>query len=231
VRNRSKLRIGPGFLTLRLLSHADVQTASEDGPQHLEVFHGCPPGNSRRGGGHFRWSRRSRRAHPGWHACTASPLLLCGIEHRRRYPRDFALLRVATSRESKLRTHRAAAAVRRTPRARGIAGRIFPSSRGRPIWFDARYVSRSLNVHGLAKDLNDNNYFSVYLTTQGPATISSQVASYKPGGETDGTHIPAWSLSRSREGRSFVEATATLWLSNRPGHMPNGHTHVPPLSC
>ena len=44
-------------------------------------------------------------------------------------------------------------------------------------------VSRWLNVHGVAKDLNDNNYFNVYLTTQGLATISSQVASYKPGGE------------------------------------------------
>ena len=45
-------------------------------------------------------------------------------------------------------------------------------------------VSSSLDVHGVAKDLNDNNYFNVYLTTQGPATISSQVASYKAGGET-----------------------------------------------
>ena len=44
-------------------------------------------------------------------------------------------------------------------------------------------VSNGLNVHGVAKDLNDKNYFNVYLTTQGPATISSQVASFKPGGE------------------------------------------------
>ena len=44
-------------------------------------------------------------------------------------------------------------------------------------------VSGGLNVHGVAKDLNDNNYFNVYLTTQGPATISTQVASFKPGGE------------------------------------------------
>jgi len=44
-------------------------------------------------------------------------------------------------------------------------------------------VSSSLNVHGVAKDLNDNNYFNVYLTTQGLSTISSQVGSYKPGGE------------------------------------------------
>jgi len=44
-------------------------------------------------------------------------------------------------------------------------------------------VSGGLNVQGTAKDLNDNNYFNVSLTTQGPATISTQVASYKPGGE------------------------------------------------
>jgi quercetin dioxygenase-like cupin family protein len=44
-------------------------------------------------------------------------------------------------------------------------------------------VSKVLNVHGVAKDLNDKNYFNVFLTTQGPATISSQVASFKPGGE------------------------------------------------
>ena len=44
-------------------------------------------------------------------------------------------------------------------------------------------VSRGLSVHGVAKDLNDKNYFNVYLTTQGAATISSQVASFKPGGE------------------------------------------------
>jgi quercetin dioxygenase-like cupin family protein len=40
-----------------------------------------------------------------------------------------------------------------------------------------------LNVHGVAKDLNDNNYFNVSLTTQGRAAISSQVASFNPGGE------------------------------------------------
>ena len=44
-------------------------------------------------------------------------------------------------------------------------------------------VSSSLNVHGVAKDLNDNNYFNVNLTTQGLATISSQAASYNAGGE------------------------------------------------
>ena len=44
-------------------------------------------------------------------------------------------------------------------------------------------VSSGLNVHGVAKDLNDNNYFNVNLTTQGLATISSQVASFNPGGE------------------------------------------------
>jgi hypothetical protein len=37
-------------------------------------------------------------------------------------------------------------------------------------------VSGGLNAHGVAKDLKDNNYFNAYLTTQGPATISSQVA-------------------------------------------------------
>jgi quercetin dioxygenase-like cupin family protein len=44
-------------------------------------------------------------------------------------------------------------------------------------------VSSWLNVHAVAKDLNDNNYFNVSLTTQGLATISSQVASYNSGGE------------------------------------------------
>ena len=44
-------------------------------------------------------------------------------------------------------------------------------------------VSSGLNVHGVAKDLHDNNYFNVYLTTNGSATISSQVASFNPGGE------------------------------------------------
>jgi hypothetical protein len=44
-------------------------------------------------------------------------------------------------------------------------------------------VSGGLNVHGVAKDLHDNNYFNVYLTTQGLATISSQVGSYNAGGE------------------------------------------------
>ena len=44
-------------------------------------------------------------------------------------------------------------------------------------------VSGWLNVHAVAKDLNDNNYFNVSLTTQGLAAISSQVASYNSGGE------------------------------------------------
>jgi quercetin dioxygenase-like cupin family protein len=40
-----------------------------------------------------------------------------------------------------------------------------------------------INVHGVAKMAN-GNYFNVNLTTEGPSTISSQVASYKAGGET-----------------------------------------------
>jgi quercetin dioxygenase-like cupin family protein len=44
-------------------------------------------------------------------------------------------------------------------------------------------VSGGINVHGVAKDLNDNNYFNVFLTTQGRAAISTQVASFNPGGE------------------------------------------------
>jgi quercetin dioxygenase-like cupin family protein len=44
-------------------------------------------------------------------------------------------------------------------------------------------IPGDVTVHGVAKDLNDGKYFNVYLTTQGPATISSQVASFQPGGE------------------------------------------------
>jgi quercetin dioxygenase-like cupin family protein len=44
-------------------------------------------------------------------------------------------------------------------------------------------IPSGVSVHGVAKELKDDNYFNVYLTTQGPATISSQVASFQAGGE------------------------------------------------
>jgi quercetin dioxygenase-like cupin family protein len=52
-----------------------------------------------------------------------------------------------------------------------------------PVVAAGNVVSKNLNVSGVAKDLNDNNYFNVSLTTQGRASISSQVASFNPGGE------------------------------------------------
>jgi quercetin dioxygenase-like cupin family protein len=44
-------------------------------------------------------------------------------------------------------------------------------------------IPSGVSVHGVAKDLKDDNYFNVYLTTQGAATISSQVGSFQAGGE------------------------------------------------
>ena len=40
-----------------------------------------------------------------------------------------------------------------------------------------------IKVHGVAQTAN-GSYFNVYLTTQGPSTISTQVVSFKAGGET-----------------------------------------------
>jgi quercetin dioxygenase-like cupin family protein len=52
-----------------------------------------------------------------------------------------------------------------------------------PVVAAGNVASSALNVRGVAKDLNDSNYFNVFLTTQGRAAISSQVAAYNPGGE------------------------------------------------